>query len=172
MTTALDFNPPHLIRNEEEYDAIVAEVERLLDKNPREGSPADEKIEFLSVLIEHYDQRHNELPGGDVTPQEVVAETLAQKGLTRAHLADVMGGRSRVSEFFSGARVLSMTQVLKLRVLLGVPADLLVGPIEARVTKAARPSDRTRRTKKAHASVVAERKPASIKKTKPKATSR
>ena len=51
---------------------------------------------------------------------------LAQHGMTRAELAPVMGGRSRVSDFFSGKRALSLAQIAKLRDLLGIPADLLL----------------------------------------------
>src|SRR3954464_10015844 len=125
MTTrpALDFSTPHLIRTNAEYDEVVAELNRLLDENPHEGSAADETIEFLSLLVEDYDRKHFELPGGEVTPQQVVEFMLASRGLRRADLVEAMGGKSRVSEFFSGERQLSMTQVVKLRELLGVSAD-------------------------------------------------
>jgi HTH-type transcriptional regulator/antitoxin HigA len=52
---------------------------------------------------------------------------LEQKGLTRADLEEVMGGKSRVSEFFSGKRELSKSQVEVLRSMLGIPADILLG---------------------------------------------
>lgn len=68
VTTALDFSTPHLIRNENEYDVVVAELHRLLDKNPKEGSRAEEHIEFLSVLVEDFDRKYHQLPGGAVTP--------------------------------------------------------------------------------------------------------
>ena len=64
---------------------------------------------------------------GAVTPQEAVTFMLEQKGLSRADLDDVMGGKSRVSEFFSGRRDLSKSQVEALRRLLGIPADILLG---------------------------------------------
>ena len=51
---------------------------------------------------------------------------LEQRGMTRSQLAPMMGGRARVSEFFSGRRRLSMEQVRALRDALGIPADLLV----------------------------------------------
>jgi antitoxin component HigA of HigAB toxin-antitoxin module len=38
-----------------------------------------------------------------------------------------MGGKSRVSEFLNGKRELSKAQVEGLRLLLGIPADLLLG---------------------------------------------
>lgn len=129
MTTAvrgkLDFSEPHLLRNEAEYDAAVAEVDALLERDPPAGSPEYERLRFLAVLIGTYDDEH--YPMGDTsTPQSVVAFALEQKGMTRADLAPVLGGRSRVSEFFSGKRRLSVTQIQKIRDVLGIPADLLL----------------------------------------------
>jgi HTH-type transcriptional regulator/antitoxin HigA len=51
---------------------------------------------------------------------------LEQHDMTRADLAQVLGGRSRVSEFFSGKRELSKTQALALRDLFHVPLDVLL----------------------------------------------
>jgi transcriptional regulator with XRE-family HTH domain len=46
---------------------------------------------------------------------------LEQKGMTRADLADIMGGKSRVSEFFAAKRDLSINQIRALRDVLGIP---------------------------------------------------
>jgi HTH-type transcriptional regulator/antitoxin HigA len=48
--------------------------------------------------------------------------------MARADLARIMGGKSRVSEFFAGKRDLSISQVRALRDELGIPADLLIPP--------------------------------------------
>ena len=45
---------------------------------------------------------------------------------SRADLAEWLGGRSRVSEFFSGRRNLSLRQIGSLTENLGIPADLLI----------------------------------------------
>jgi HTH-type transcriptional regulator / antitoxin HigA len=128
MMTTLDFSTPHMLRDREEYDAAVAEIRRLLDASPTPDSSEMEKVEFLSVLVEHYDRQHFVLPGGDPTPQQLVQFMLEQKDLSRADLSPVMGGRSRVSEFFAGKRELSTSQIVELRALLGIPADLLISP--------------------------------------------
>jgi HTH-type transcriptional regulator/antitoxin HigA len=78
----------------------------------------------LAVLIEAYDDQH--YPVARTTPQKIVDFMLGQKGMTRAELAPVLGGRSRVSEFFAKKRRLSITQIKKIRDLLGIPADLLI----------------------------------------------
>jgi HTH-type transcriptional regulator/antitoxin HigA len=124
-TALLDFSKPHVLRSEEEYDAAIAEIERLLDEDVEPGSDGYDRLEFLSVLVEHYeDERY---PMRAVTPRQAVAFMLEQKGLDRSDLDDVMGGKSRVSEFLNGKRELSKSQVEGLRRLLGIPADVLLG---------------------------------------------
>ena len=126
MTTAiLDFSKPHVLKGDAEYDAAIAEIERLLDDDVEAGSEGYDRLEFLSVLVEHFeDQRY---PMGGVTPQQAVTFMLEQRGMDRSELDDVMGGKSRVSEFLNGKRDLSKSQVEGLRRLLGIPADVLLG---------------------------------------------
>ena len=50
MAELLDFMKPHILRDEAEYTAAVAEIERLLDTAPPPRSEACERLEFLSVL--------------------------------------------------------------------------------------------------------------------------
>lgn len=126
MPIVLDFTKPRVLRTEAEYEAAVAEIDALLDADPVEGSEAYDRLEFLSVLVEAYETEHHPMPSGDVSPQAVVEFMLEQKGLDRTALYDAMGGKSRVSEFFSGKRDLSRGQIEALRELLGVPADLLL----------------------------------------------
>lgn len=122
---ALDFSKPHVLRNAKEYRAAVAEIDRLLDRDPTRGTEAYERLEFLSVLVADYDDRHEPLDERG-TPQSIVDFMLEQRGMTRAELAPLMGGRARVSEFFAGKRRLSIVQVQRLREALRIPADLLI----------------------------------------------
>lgn len=125
MTKLLDFTQPHVLRDESEYNKAVEEIDWLLDADPPKGSAEYERLEFLSVLVEEYEERHFPM-GKDVSPQEAVDFMLEQKGLERSDLAEWLGGRSRVSEFFSGKRQLSKGQVEALREHLGLSADLLL----------------------------------------------
>jgi HTH-type transcriptional regulator/antitoxin HigA len=125
MTTVLDVPRPHVLRTEKEYEAAIAEIERLLDEGSEKGTEAFDRLELLSVLVEHYEEAR--YPMGAVSPQEAVSFMLEQKGMTRGDLEGVMGGKSRVAEFFSGKRELSKSQVEVLHRMLGVPADILLG---------------------------------------------
>jgi HTH-type transcriptional regulator/antitoxin HigA len=124
MSRMLDFRKPHLLRDRFEYQTAIHDVEELLETNPRKGSSDYERLEFLSALVELYEE--DAFPIDQPTPQAVVDFMLEQMGMTRGDLAEVMGGKSRVSEFFGGKRELSVNQVRALRETLGVPADLLI----------------------------------------------
>lgn len=127
----LDFAKPHVLRNEAEYAAAVAEINVLADADPAPGSEADDRFLFLALLIEAYEAEHDPVDENAGTPQSVVEFMLEQKGMTRAQLAPIMGGKSRVSEFLAGKRRLSIEQVLALREALGIPADLLLARAES-----------------------------------------
>ena len=124
-TALLDFSKPHVLRSEAEYEAAIAEIHQLLDQDVEAGTEGYDRLEFLSVLVEHYEDEHYAV--GTATPQQAVLFMLEQKGMDRADLDDVMGGKSRVSEFLNGKRELSKSQVEGLRHLLGIPADVLLG---------------------------------------------
>jgi HTH-type transcriptional regulator/antitoxin HigA len=125
--TLLDFSTPHVLRNAREYKAAVAEIDRLLDADPKRGTEAYDRLEFLSVLVEAYEDERDPLDESKGTPQSVVTFMLEQKGMMRADLHALMGGKARVSEFFAGKRSLSVAQIRALREELGIPADLLIG---------------------------------------------
>lgn len=123
----LDFSTPHLLRNAREYKAAVTEIDRLLDADPKRGSAEYERLEFLSVLVEAYEDEHDPFDETEGTPQSVVDFMLEQKGMTRADLHELMGGKARVSEFFAGKRTLSINQIRELSRELGIPVELLLG---------------------------------------------
>lgn len=126
MQTVLDTPTPHVLRTPAEYADAVAEIDRLVDLAPEPGSPDDDRLELLALLVEDYDRRHHPVDESDLAPQAVVDFMLEQKGMARADLAALMGGRSRVSDFFAGKRSLSKGQIEALRDALGIPADLLL----------------------------------------------
>ena len=124
MATNLDFRHPHLLRNDVEYEAAIAEIEVLLERELAPGTPDYDRLEFLSVLVEEYEEK--EFPIDSASPQTIVDFMLEQRGMSRGDIADIMGGKSRVSEFFAEKRELSINQVRALRDVLGIPADLLI----------------------------------------------
>ena len=123
--TRLDFTKPHVLRDEAENDLALREIDGLLDADPEPGSDEYERLEFLSVLAQALEDVRFPIDE-TMDPREVVEFMLEQKGFSRTDLAEWLGGRSRVSEFFSGKRTLSIRQIRRLTESLGIPADLLI----------------------------------------------
>lgn len=116
----------HAIRTDKEYNAALTEIEGLLDSGPKKGSAEYDRLELLSILVEAYeDENTGAIP--DATPQELVEFMAEQRGIDRTTLAELFGGRSRLSDFFNKKRELSIGQITRLKRTLGIPADLLVG---------------------------------------------
>ena len=130
MAELLDFTKPHILRNEAEYTAAVAEIDQLLDLDPPPQSESYERLEFLSVLVHAYEEAHFPLEQL-TTPQDVVTFMLEQKGLSQTDLAQWLGGESSMWAFLQGTANLSLSQIEQLRVHLGIPADLLLSPGKA-----------------------------------------
>jgi HTH-type transcriptional regulator/antitoxin HigA len=115
----------HAIRTEKEHNAALEEIEGLLDRSPRKGSEEYDRLELLSILVDAYeDENVDNLPAA--TPQELVEFMAEQKGIDRTALAELFGGRSRLSDFLNEKRDLSLGQIGRLKRALGIPADLLV----------------------------------------------
>lgn len=114
------------IRNSREFEETVNELDYLSDLDLKEGTSAYDRMELLSILIAAYEDEHLP-PMEPVTPQDLVQFMAEQKGMTSSDLAELLGGRSRLSEFLNGTRDLSKAQIVRVRDGLGIPADLLLG---------------------------------------------
>lgn len=113
------------IRTKEDHEASLAELLRLLEKNPSKGTDEDVKIHVLTALIEEYE--NSTLPDIESDPIESIKLRLEQLGLKDKDLAQYLGSASRVSEILSGKRPLTVSMIKNLEDGLGISASLLVG---------------------------------------------
>ncbi len=113
------------IGTEEEYDHMVAAVERLMDKGKDRLSPEESALlETMAILVEAYDDRHHALP--PLAPNKMLAYLMETSGRTAKDLLPVLGTRGRVSEVLNGKRSISKEQAKKLASLFKVTVDLFI----------------------------------------------
>jgi HTH-type transcriptional regulator / antitoxin HigA len=113
------------IRSEEDYEAAVAEVERLW--GARSGTPEGDRLDVLATLIDDYESEHDPIDPPD--PIEAIKFRMEQQGLTRKDLEKILGSRTRVSEVLGRKRGLSISMIRALHRQLGISADVLIGSI-------------------------------------------
>jgi len=112
------------IRTETDYEAALAEIERLFDAAP--DSPEGDRLDVLATLVEAYEAQHYPIPEPD--PVEAIKYTMESRGLSRADLEPFIGSRARVAEVLNRRRPLSLNMIRRLHAGLGMPADVLVQP--------------------------------------------
>jgi HTH-type transcriptional regulator/antitoxin HigA len=114
-----------VIDNKEKYEAAVAELERLLEIQPKVGSSDSEKLKLLGLLIANYEEKRVRFEAP--TPVDALEFRMSEMGLKQTDLIQFIGSKSKVSEVLSGKRPLSLAMIRSLSEGLNIPADLLVG---------------------------------------------
>lgn len=114
------------IRNEEDYETALEEIEALWDAEA--GTAEADRLDILVLLVEAYEAEHYPIPDPD--PIELILHVMDARGLTRRDLEPFLGSRARVSEILNRRRPLSLEMIRRLQAGLGLPADVLVQPYE------------------------------------------
>jgi len=116
---------PHPIKDEREYDRLVAEVGRLVERGEENLSREEiSLLEMLSILIEEYDRKHLRL--SNPLPDNMVAFLLDKRVVEPHDLWPVLVSKGRVSEILSGRRAISRAHAKKLAGFFHVPIDLCI----------------------------------------------
>lgn len=112
------------IRDEEDYETALEEIEALWEATP--GTPEADRLDLLVLLVEAYEAEHYPIPDPD--PIALILHVMDARGLTRRDMEPYLGSRARVSEILNRKRPLSLEMIRKLQSGLGLPADVLVQP--------------------------------------------
>jgi len=112
------------IRNKRDYEAALAELERLWGS--KSGTPAGDRLDVLATLIDAYEAEHYPMDPPD--PIEAIKFRMEQQGLTRKDLEPLIGTRTRVAEILNRKRNLSVAMIRRLNDRLGIAAEVLIRP--------------------------------------------
>jgi HTH-type transcriptional regulator/antitoxin HigA len=110
------------IRSEEDYEAVLAEIDELMDAAP--GTPRGDRLDVLVTLVEAYEARNwaIELPD----PVEAIRVRMEHKNLRQVDLVPMIGSRGRVSEVLARKRDLTLPMIRRLAKGLDLGADVLI----------------------------------------------
>jgi len=93
-----------VIKTKAEYEAALSRIEALMDAEP--GSPEEEELELLALLVENYEEEHYPLDWPD--PVEAIKFRMEQEGLDAKDMIKYLGSQSKVSEVLNYKRPLSL----------------------------------------------------------------
>src|SRR5262245_50953503 len=116
------------IRTEQDYEAALAEVERLWGS--KLGTRDGDRLDVLATLIDAYESEHFSFDAPD--PITAIKFRMEQQGLTRKDLEPMIGTRTRVAEVLNRKRNLSIAMIRRLHAKLGISAEVLIRPTRRR----------------------------------------
>lgn len=115
------------IRTETDYEAALAEIDRLFDAKP--NTREDERLEVLITLVEAYEDEHYPM-GETADPISMIEHVVESQGLTRKDLEPYLGPRQRVWEIMERRRKLTLPMIRRLEAGLKIPAEVLIRDYE------------------------------------------
>jgi HTH-type transcriptional regulator/antitoxin HigA len=118
------------IRSEADYEAALAEVERLWGAGS--GTPEGDRLDVLVTLIDAYESEHHAIDPPD--PIEAIKFRMEQQGLPQGP-GGILGTRTRGAEVLNRGRGLSINMIRQLHDKLGISAEVLIRP--SRIDRAA-----------------------------------
>jgi HTH-type transcriptional regulator / antitoxin HigA len=118
------------IRTEADYDAAIAEIDRLWKAEP--GTDDGDKLSILAILVEKYENERWPVDTSRLDPVDMLNYLVTDAGHTQAELAELLGSRSRASEVLSRKRALTVDMIHKISTAWKVPAELLIRPYRLR----------------------------------------
>lgn len=110
------------VKTKEQYNQYLEIIDSLVDC--LEGSPEEEFLELVSILVEDYEAKHYPIEAPD--PIEAIKLKMEEEGLKRKDLAPYFGSISRVSEVLNRKRPLTLEMIRKIHRGLGISAETLL----------------------------------------------
>ena len=110
------------IKTERDYQKALKEIEKLWDAKP--NTLKGDRLDVMITLVEAYEQKHHRIEPPD--PIEAIKFRMEQLDLKPSDLADILGGRNRVSEVLNKKRKLTVEMMRSLRKRLTIPAESLL----------------------------------------------
>ena len=120
------------VKTRADHRAALKELERLMDAKP--GTPAGDRLEVLTTLVERYESQHE--PIDPPHPIDALLYHMESRGLTRKDLEPFLGSRARVAEVLNRRRTLTIEMIRKLHAGLGISAEVLIRPYAVRSSAA------------------------------------
>ena len=110
------------IKTKTDHRVALKEIERLMDA--KAGTPAGDRLEVLTTLVERYESLHE--PIEPPNPVDALLYHMESRGLTRRDLEPYLGSRARVAEVLNRRRPLTIEMIRRLHTGLGISAEVLI----------------------------------------------
>jgi HTH-type transcriptional regulator/antitoxin HigA len=125
FTELVALMPPHVIRDDADYCAVIEFLDKLLAR-PKRSKGQTEFFETWSVLVAAYEAEHHAISDVGITGLAALKYLLEENEMTASDLGELLGNRSLGSKILRGERELSKTHLRILADRFKVDAGLFL----------------------------------------------
>lgn len=111
-----------LIKTEEEHQKAVDRAMAIF--HAEQGTPEDDELGVLLLLIKDYEDKTIKMPEIDVL--EAIKNKMNEQGLKNKDLEPILGSKGHVSSVLSGRKEITLKTAQKLRNFFNLPAELFL----------------------------------------------
>jgi HTH-type transcriptional regulator/antitoxin HigA len=111
-----------LIKTEADYQTALRRLEEIFDATI--GTAENDEADLLGLMIDEYEKKHYRIEAPD--PIEAIKIRMEEMQLKQVDLADVLGGKNRVSEVLNRKRKLTVEMIRNLTKRLNLSPELLI----------------------------------------------
>ena len=111
-----------LIKTEADYQKALKRLEEIFDA--KIGTTESDEADIIGLLIDEYEKKHYHIDVPD--PIEAIKIRMEEMQLKQVDLADVIGGKNRVSEVLNRKRKLTVEMIRNLTKRLNLSPGLLI----------------------------------------------
>jgi HTH-type transcriptional regulator/antitoxin HigA len=111
-----------VIKTEKEHKKAVKRAMEIFHAEP--GTPEDDELGVLILLIKDYEDRTVKMP--ELDPIEVIKLKMQERGLKNKDLESIIGTKGHVSSILSGRREITLKMAQRLKDYFQLPAEIFL----------------------------------------------
>ncbi len=111
-----------ILKTEADYNRASERMMEIF--HAESGTPENDEMSLLILLIQDYDNRYYSLPEVDVL--EVIKAKMKERGLKNKDLESVIGSKGYVSAILAGKREITLKMAKRLKDYFNIPAEMFL----------------------------------------------
>ncbi len=115
-----------IIKNKRQYQEYLNRMKEIFDA--KKGTQESDELDMLALVLEKYEEE--KFPIKEPHPLDAIRFMMEQNDISDKDLGEILNGRARVTELFSGNRKLNLNQIRAINERLKVPAHILIKEYE------------------------------------------
>jgi HTH-type transcriptional regulator/antitoxin HigA len=116
-------NPIKIIKTKKDYKITLDRIEEIFDS--KKGTLEGDELELLLLVVKDYEDKHFQIPFPN--PIDAIKLKMQEKGIHNKDLVPMLGSKGYVSLLLNGKKPLTVSAIIELHKLLGIPTNLLLG---------------------------------------------